>query len=326
MRITAGRVGIALGVAVLLLAGAHLSSALAADEGEDSWLGVYSQDLTTELREGLNYDGDGVLVSRVVPDSPADRAGLRKGDVIVRVGSRSVDSPEVLMDAVRSSRAGQSVGITIVRDGARQTVHVRLASRSETGSEPGNPENLEDPENVPAPPPDADHDFTFETPEGGFSMMGMGRGRLGIRIESLNSDLGDYFGVEDGKGVLVVEVLKDTPASRAGIKAGDVITRVDDHSVADADDLIQTLRSRDGKVAITVVRHGSRRTVEAELEKSPRVLRLRRGDNLMRHPAPRVDRMQRRSDTSDRESLQREMKELRDELKELRKEMEELKR
>ena len=88
-----------------------------------------------------------------------------------------------------------------------------------------------------------------------------------MRIESLNPELGDYFGLRDGKGALVLEVLKDTPAERAGLKPGDVITRAGDQAVTNGMDLVAALRGKEGKVALRVVRHGTPRTVEAELEK-----------------------------------------------------------
>src|SRR5512145_2877765 len=67
--------------ALALLGG--MADRAAAQTTTRAWLGVTSQEITTDLREGLNYKGDGVLVSRVVVDSPADRAGIKKGDVLV---------------------------------------------------------------------------------------------------------------------------------------------------------------------------------------------------------------------------------------------------
>src|SRR4029077_10596732 len=94
-----------------------------------AWLGVYSQEFTAALRDGLDYKGDGVLVNRVVPQSPADRAGLRNGDVIVRLNSRPVRTPEDLSNLVQAGRPGQSVALEIVRDGERRTLNAKLAAR-----------------------------------------------------------------------------------------------------------------------------------------------------------------------------------------------------
>jgi membrane-associated protease RseP (regulator of RpoE activity) len=102
-------------------------------------------------------------------------------------------------------------------------------------------------------------------------MNGMGRGRLGVRAEDLSSDLAPYFDAPSGSGALVMEVLKDTPAERAGLKAGDVVIRVGDQRISGADDLVRTLREApEGRISMTVLRHGSRRTFEPELGQASR--------------------------------------------------------
>src|SRR6266850_442545 len=84
---------------------------------ERAWLGVYTQALTPELLEGISYKGTGVLVNRVVPGSPADRAGVQKGDIITGFNARNVDSPDGLSDLVGRGRSGQAASLRIVRDG-----------------------------------------------------------------------------------------------------------------------------------------------------------------------------------------------------------------
>ena len=335
MRIAARHWGAGLGVALLLLTVHDVRPSQGA-EGT-TWLGVYSQSLTPELREGLEYQGQGVLVTRVVDGSPAQKAGIRKGDVIVRVDNDPVDSPAALARVVRASPAGESVVVQVVRDGQRLRLSTRLASRSsddgedESEDERGDAPTPHDPDRSelkrPNPPDLDDDDVRIEVPEGGFSFRGMGRGRLGVRVDNLNEDLGDYFGVKDGKGVLVVEVLKGTPAERAGIKPGDVVTRVDGRAVSDSDDLVRALSSKQGKVDLTVVRRGSSRVVEAELEEGqPRIMRLRRGDGPMSLREDGAGRRRATLNDPERQELQRELKELRQELQDLRKELDELRR
>jgi membrane-associated protease RseP (regulator of RpoE activity) len=366
-----------IGVAMLLAATNQVSMARADETrdpaGSTPWLGTYLQELTPELRDGLDYRGEGVLVSGVVDDSPADRAGIRKGDVITRVESRVVTSPAALTRIIRSSHIGESLTVQVNRHGAREVVEVRLAARPadedfgmrEAPPAPPVPpdadrhedEERNDDDHHPAPDaddhddhaaPDADdhgdhaapdardhgghpgpgaggdHDFTFEFPRDGMSMMQMGRGRLGVRIESLNSEIGDYFGVPEGKGVLVMEVLKDTPAERAGLHGGDVITRVGDREVHDADDLVNALRAEEGRVSLSVVRHGTQRTIEADLGKADqRVIRIRRGDGMLGFQGDGRSRAP--MNGVERDDMRREIKELKDELKDLRKELENLK-
>src|SRR2546425_838908 len=92
------------GAALLTLALSGAMSGRASAQSDPApWLGVTTQNITDELREGLDYRGNGVLVNRVVADSPADRAGIRKGDVIVSFNSRTIDTPSELMQVVRSA-------------------------------------------------------------------------------------------------------------------------------------------------------------------------------------------------------------------------------
>ncbi len=324
------------------------------------WLGVYMQELTPELREGMGYRGDGgVILNRVVPDGPAARAGLRKGDVIVRVNSRTVDSPAALQEAVRAARVGQSISVEVFRDGGRRIESVWLEARPDDAKfrmeTPETPETPEAPEAPEAPVPPSGH--ALPSPDGpphvkrivirdGKVLEGLGdlkeleglegldglkelglsgdvtgmmgtapHGRLGVRIESLNPGLGDYFGLKDGKGVLVLEVLKDTPAQRAGLEAGDVITGVDGEAVANGMDLVGALRGKDGRVALRVVRHGTPRTIGAELERTePKRIRVF-GDELGDRPGVQKRIILRRTD---RDDLRHELDQLKQQLEELR--------
>src|SRR5258706_3242156 len=302
-----GSLGAAVAAPVLGAESTHESTAR-----ERAWLGVYTQALTPELREGMSYKGAGVLVNRVVPDSPADRAGVEKGDVITYFNSRVIESPEELSDVVGEGKAGQSGALRVVRDGQTRNLSIKLAAR--TGDEDmdgGSPDRhvirMKDFDS------ELPHDMELNMPG---VMRWMGRGRLGVRVQTLNPDLGSYFSVPDGKGVLVVEVMKDTPAEKAGLKAGDVITRVGDHAVSDAGDLARELGNEEGKVAIGIVRKGGKRTLDAELEKQERVARIRRGDGTMRL----------NEDRNNRGGMvpQRDLDELRRQIEELRRQVERL--
>jgi serine protease Do len=327
----------------LALAGAMPGRA-AAQTDSTPWLGVTTQEITSDLREGLDYQGSGVIVNRVIPDSPADKAGVRNGDVIVSFNSRNIDSPSELVDVVRAARVGQSVAVTVVRDGSRRTLSARLAEWPENIDE----DQLDTPSPAPAPrapraprapqEPSTPRAYrfdwngdTFDLPDGDGTLLlrGMGRGRLGVQIQSLNAGLGEALGVPDGRGVLVMDVIKDTPAERAGMKAGDVITRVGDTAVADVDDLQRALRGREGHVTITVMRRGARRTVDAELEAEKdvrrNVIRLRGGDNptMLRIPEIRSRVLRDLGENeAQRGDLEQQMRELRQELRDLRRKLE----
>src|SRR5262245_56859685 len=117
-----------LGLALLAL-GLSTAAPKSARADDTPWLGVTLQELNDGLRDGIGYDGDGVLVSSVLTDSPADRAGLRSGDVIVRFNGRTASSPDQLTQLVRDWRVGQSVQVTVIRNGERRTLSARLGNR-----------------------------------------------------------------------------------------------------------------------------------------------------------------------------------------------------
>lgn len=339
-----------LSAALAVLASPSLAEARA-------WLGVYTQEVTSELRDALDLRGDGAVVTSVVPDSPAGRAGIRKGDVIVSVDRRDVGSPSDLSEAIGDAREGESVSIGIVRQSGRLNLAVRLGERPRDDEElapapPAAPTPRVAP--VPRTPKapkaprelrwyssdDVDKDeirqrirevvpnFEFDEAGPGRSMVwmgGAGRGRLGVRIESLSDDLAAALGAPGTRGALVVEVLKKTPAEAAGIRAGDIITAVDGAAVYDTDGLVKALADESGKVSVSLVRRGEKRTVEAELEDSPRVIRLRDGKGPMGLGRMGDDRGLdvRIKRNADDEDLRKELEELREQLRELRRELQE---
>lgn len=333
------RLGLVPGLFVLGVAGAAIA------QSGNGWLGVSTQSVTEELRDALDLRSDGVLVNRVVSGSPADRAGIRKGDVITAVNGRSVESPDELADVIRSQSAGSTASVRVARRSGSQTITVRLGNRSEARM--GDRDDDEDWKDAPTPGTPApgrpdihvwkngkevdpgDDDFkNFKMPDmrtfrGFGDMNGMQfnmRPRLGVRLQKMNSDLGGYFGGTNGRGALVVEVVEDSPAERAGIKAGDVIIAVGSTNIDDPDDLIRAIADEEGRTSLTLVRRGSRRTVEAELGDRSRqsdTWRLRDGRAPRAPRAPAAPELK-RDDDSDRQ-----IQELRDEIRELRKQLDE---
>jgi hypothetical protein len=110
--------------------------------------------------------------------------------------------------------------------------------------------------------PDFDFDFDFE-----HLRPGSTRGRLGVQIESLSPQLAEYFGVKDG-GVLVSSVTQDSPAEKAGLKAGDVITSLDGDRVRDSGALMNELRDKSGEVSVGIVRDKKESTITVTIEPS----------------------------------------------------------
>jgi serine protease Do len=296
----------------------------AAQTSPRAWLGVSSQEITTDLREGLNYKGEGVLVSRVVTDSPADRAGVRKGDVLVSINARTIDTPEELVDVVRAAKVGQSVAIVLMRAGVRKNLSVKLGEwpAEEMESETPAPRAPSAPRAPRSPGTYRYHwngdDFELHGP--GTMRMISGRPRLGVNIQNLNEDMAEALNVPGGKGVLVTSVSEDSPASTVGIKGGDVIVEVAGVRIEDTDDLSRELRKHEGKVSIVLMRRGARRTVQPELRDKSEGIWYGDGDRRV-ITIPDVRRRVVESERS-RAELEAEMRELREELRELKRQIE----
>lgn len=321
----------------VLAAGIAIAPFARADE-DRGWLGVTTQTLTAELREGLGtkFVGDGALVNKVVVGSPAEKAGIRKGDIITAVNNKAITSADGLISSITALKPGAYVNLKLNRDGAFRTYNVKLGSRNE---EYGDDSGMEW-RSAPMPPeapmapraPHAPRAFYFKNGDGGWGSLGdlrelpmadlmvrMNRGRLGVRIENLNPDLASYFG-NVTKGALVVEVVDDSPAQKAGIKAGDIITRVGDTPVDDGDDLVRALRDREGKVSLSVMRKGSARSIEAELEPRPEPRVYRWNDDGDGEKRIIIEGKGDKDDDSG--EMRREMESLKREMEQLRKDLE----
>jgi len=225
------------------------------DEAPVAWLGIHLQELTPGLREALDLrDRGGVLVSDVVADSPAEKAGIRAGDVIYRIDDRDVRRAQTLTKHVRSMEPGEKVKIYFLRDGKEKSEKVTLGERDAVGLS-------ETRKRIRVDHPGHRVVRLFEGP------------RLGVRVQTMNRDLAEYFAVDEGEGVLVVEVLDDTPAEKAEMKSGDVIVEIEGKKIGDAGDIRHVLGEYEegDRVKVEIVRKGNRRTLEVEVEDGERI-------------------------------------------------------
>ncbi len=247
-------------------------------------------------------DGEGALVNRVVDDSPAAEAGLQDGDVIVSFDGQRVRDANELTSAVRDAKPGARAPVVVMRDGGKKTIKVELGSRKTPAA--GFAPDLEALHKGLADRMIYMHrgeEATASSP----MMWTMGdepNAFLGIQMGALTKQLGRYFGARDGEGVLVNEVIDDSPAARAGIEAGDVILRLSDRAISGPDDVRNALRKAEpgDKLSVTVLRDHAERTFEVTLgepprDRQPRMLKREfREDgpgNVFIHkfPAPRED-------------------------------------
>jgi serine protease Do len=243
--------------------------------GSRSFLGVGVAEIDAERAKALKLKEErGVEITRVEPDSPADKAGLKKGDVVLEYNGQRVEGTEQFVRLVRETPPGRKVTLLISRDGQTQTVTATIGA-TKGRAFALDMERLE--REMDRVRREAEELRVFRMPDLPSPMMSWRTTVLGIEAESLGEQLAEYFGVKEG--VLVRTVFKDSPAEKAGIKAGDVITKVGEDKVASPQELSRRLRQarRDQKtVALTLVRNRKEMTVTVSLaEVAPRPERPR---------------------------------------------------
>ncbi len=220
--------------------------------GGTTYLGVNLAEINADRARDLKLSqAYGVEITRVEEGSPAEKAGIKAGDVVLEYNGQRVEGMEQFGRMVRETPAGREVKLVVSRGGATQTISATVGTRKgKTGSNvfPG----VEIPEiHIPDIP------FVFTT---------LRSPMLGVEAESLGTQLASYFGVKDG--VLVRSVLKDTAAEKAGIKAGDVITKVDGAGVTTPNELSSSVRSAASKrtFAIELMRDHREMTVNVTVD------------------------------------------------------------
>jgi serine protease Do len=229
---------------------------IATSVGTTSFLGVGIQEVDAERAKELKLSEEaGVEVTRVAPDSPAEKAGIKTGDVILQYNGQRVEGMDQFSRIVRETPAGREVKLSIIRNGAAQTVTAKIV----TSSGPMLNGRLLLPLPSSQDPPD------LRIPDLPRNLMTWRSGALGVDAEALEGQLADFFGVKEG--VLVRAVAKGSAAEKAGIKAGDVITRVDDSKVTTPADISNHLRALRGKtVSVVLTRDRKEVTVSVTLE------------------------------------------------------------
>ncbi|HEY6308004.1 MAG TPA: PDZ domain-containing protein [Candidatus Angelobacter sp.] len=230
-----------------------------ASDGGSSYLGVDVQDVTADRVTALKLKEErGVEVTMVDQDAPAGKAGLKEHDVILDFNGTVVEGAEQLRRLIREVPAGRTVALGISRDGSPMKISVQLADRGKLAIDNVGPK-------VYALPrlPDVSR---FDAPGYAFQVQTYSS-TLGIQTENLSRQLGEFFGVKDGEGILVRSVEKGSAAEKAGIKAGDVIVRADNEKLSDRADLTHILRNHraGGKVSLGIVRDKREQTITVDL-------------------------------------------------------------
>jgi len=190
------------------------------------WLGVGIETVTEKIAQQVKGKaGEGVWVNSVFEGDPAHRAGIRIGDVILRIGGTTVDSPSRMIRLIGAFSPGQSVNLDILRDGKREVVTVKLDNQKKRP------------------------DKVFKK-----SLQDIDEPSLGLEVESLGGD----------KGIVVSKVYPSSTADKQGIRVGDRIEAVNGRAVSKIIDFIDTLDSilRGGKIHLLVLRNQDKLHIE----------------------------------------------------------------
>jgi serine protease Do len=233
---------------------------------------------------GVTVDdtAEGVRIEEVDQDSPAAKAGLRSGDLVVEVDGERVRSARQFSRLIQESPDGRSVRLSVLRNGVRQSLDVTPESRPSGFNFDGDLIGREIARGMREIEPrlreleprlreleprlrefryNGPFDFDFDA----LPRLTSPRVRLGVQLNEMTPELAEYFGAKDG-GVLVSRVTRDSAADKAGLKAGDVITSVDGDRIRDTDDLVDELRDKSGEVTLGIVRDKKETSVKATIE------------------------------------------------------------
>jgi S1-C subfamily serine protease len=241
-------------------------------DGRGSQIGVMVEDAQA-----------GVRIHDVDPESPAAKSGLREGDIVVEFDGERVRSARQFSRLVEESVPGRSVKLAVTRDGQQQTLDITPEDRALAWGIDGDRIGRDVARQMRELEPRLREleprlrEFRIDPPAFSFDWdmtPRTARSRLGVQIESLTPQLAEYFGASDG-GVLVSGVTDGSPAEKAGLKAGDVITAIDGNRVRDYNDLISELRGKSGEISIGIVRDKTESTLKTTIEQPQPRRRLR---------------------------------------------------
>jgi C-terminal processing protease CtpA/Prc len=205
---------------------------------EKGYLGVSVEKLSIDELKEMNLT-HGIRVAEVIQGEAADQAGMKENDVIQYVEKEIIHSPGDLVDSVRNTQPGTKVKIKLVREKKTQWITVTMGKLKKKS-------------------------FGFRWPGKKCHFVFIDEGAyLGIHIQKLNNQLADYFGVKPDQGVLILEVVKDSPAQKAGLKAGDVILFMEKKKMAEPEDIHEFLSDfkKGNKIEVSIMRNQKKKTV-----------------------------------------------------------------
>jgi predicted metalloprotease with PDZ domain len=270
---------------------APLAQYMISASGSASFLGV-------ELEEETEHPEGGARIDRVVEDSAAEEAGLEQGDIIVAFDGHTIRGPKAVTERMQDLEPGDTVPITVIRDGQKRSFDVELGERPGFGflhvGDDGDVVVASKLHNWYVCDDDDDCSFSWSCAGGDCDhlMVDVGKffGRrpmLGVQLVHVTDELREHLGGEAGTGTLVSKVVSGSPAEDAGVEVGDLIVAVDGEPVADAGDISRTLEDKEGETfEVEVIR--DRRPMSIDVTIPERDDEKASGPRAF-HVAPRID-------------------------------------
>jgi serine protease Do len=229
------------------------------ESGTGAYLGVDISDITSDRLGALKLkEEQGVEITMVDQDAPAGKAGIKEHDVILTMNGTAIESGAQLRRMIHEMPAGRMVTFGISRDGQPMTIKVQLADRKKTFVYMPKDKDF----HVEIPPIPNLPDFDMPTSV----VVVHSSARSGLMVENITPQLGEFFGVKNGNGVLVRSVEKGSRAEKAGFRAGDIIIKVNAQPVHDTSDFTHAIRSRNGgAVTVNVIRDKKEQNISLPL-------------------------------------------------------------
>jgi len=259
----------ALGVALLLAAPAVAANPAMSEplpmpgssEWSGSYMGIDIQEVSHDRMTALKLKEErGAEITMVDHDAPAGQAGLREHDVILEFNGARVQGTEELRRLIHETPPGRTVQMTISRDGQPMNISLQLADKKQYFSKKMDYHEMPPMPPIPAMPAMPAVEATVHT-----------NPSYGLMVDNLTPQLGEFFGVKNGEGVLVKSVEEGTPGKAAGFRAGDVIVRVNNQKVADRGEWRSAIRAnRSGKLTVGIVRDRREQNLTISLPETSR--------------------------------------------------------
>lgn len=214
------------------------------ERSKKGWIGISIQNVTPKFARENNLSiKEGVYVNIIAEESPAESAGVKEGDVITEFNGKKIEIADDLISAVNETKPGTKTTISLIRNNDKKSLSITVGKYKTA------------------------RDFAFSFPHAPRALFLSQSTVEGMQLMELEKQLGEYFQVPNGKGLLVTEVEKESNSAKAGLQAGDVITKIGDEQIDDMDDVHEAFEEKEegNKVSVEYLRKGKKSTATLEI-------------------------------------------------------------